>query len=126
MNSKKEIAIEYLRFLEKGDMKNLLNLFSKNGIVESPVYGVMSAMLFYKELNNDTRNSELKLKGIFEEDDSNRLALYFNYKWLMKNNKQVVFDVVDIIEFNELNQIIKLKIIYDTTESRKMVDELNN
>lgn len=124
MITKKEVAIKYIDFLEKGNIKDLLKLFTENGIVDSPVYGVMNADQFYNELSNDTTNSELHLKGIFEENDSNKLALYFNYKWTMKNYKQVEFDVVDIIEFNELNQISKLKIIYDTVKSRGMVNEL--
>lgn len=124
MITKKEVAIKYIDFLEKGNIKDLLKLFTENGIVDSPVYGVMNVDKFYNELSNDTTNSELHLKGIFEENDSNKIALYFNYKWTMKNNKQVEFDVVDIIEFNESNQINKLKIIYDTVKSRGMVNEL--
>lgn len=124
MITKKEVAIKYIDFLEKGNIKDLLKLFTKNGIVDSPVYGVKNANTFYNELNNDTTNSKLNLKGIFEENDSNKLALYFNYKWTLKNNNQVEFDVVDVIEFNESNKINKLKIIYDTVKSRKMVNEL--
>ncbi|MEH6535887.1 MAG: nuclear transport factor 2 family protein, partial [Psychroserpens sp.] len=62
---------------------------------------------------------------IFEQDDSNDLALYFTYKWTLKNNQKVEFDVVDIIEFDSKNKIKKLKIIYDTVISRKLVDKLN-
>ncbi len=124
MITKKEVAIKYIDFLEKGNIKYLLKLFTENGIVDSPVYGVMNANTFYNELINDTTNSKLNLKGIFEENDSNKLALYFNYKWTLKNNNQVEIDVVDIIEFNESNKINKLKIIYDTVKSRKMLNEL--
>lgn len=124
MISKKEVAIKYLDYLEKGNIKKLLKLFTKNGIVDSPVYGVLNANKFYVELSNDTINSELRLKGIFEENDSNKLALYFEYKWTMKNNKLVEFDVVDILEFDDNNSINRLKIIYDTVKSREMVNEL--
>ena len=124
MITKKEIANKYIDFLEKGDMDNLLNLFSENGTVDSPVYGILNAKQFYTKLNNDTLLSELNLKGIFEENNSNKIALYFNFKWTLINNKQVDFDVVDIIEFNDLNQISHLKIIYDTVKSREVVNEL--
>ncbi len=124
MISKREVAIKYINFLEKGNIKNLLSLFTKDAIVDSPVYGKMDANRFYNVLNNDTTSSELKLKGIFEENDSNKLALYFKYKWTLKNNKQVEFDVVDIIEFNDSMHIYKLKIIYDTVKSRELVNEL--
>ncbi|AXT20373.1 nuclear transport factor 2 family protein [Flavobacteriaceae bacterium AU392] len=126
MLSKKEIAINYINFLEKGNITDVLSLFTKNGIVDSPVYGVMNAHQFYNKLNNDTTNSELDLKGIFEEKDSNSLALYFKYKWTLKNNQKVEFDVVDIIEFDTSNKITKLKIIYDTVISRELVKQLES
>ena len=74
------------------------------------------------ELNNDTNNSELSVLGIFEEKDSNQLALYFSFKWTLKNNEVVVFDVVDIIKFDEQHKITQLKIIYDTVLARKIGD----
>jgi len=124
MIAKKEIATKYIDFLEKGTIKELLKLFSENGMVDSPVYGLMDAKQFYHALKNDTINSELNLKGIFQEYDSNKIALYFNYKWTLKNNSQIEFDVVDIIEFNDANQITMLKIIYDTAKSSELINAL--
>jgi hypothetical protein len=126
MITRKEVAIKYLNSLEKGNVKELLELFADNGIVDSPIYGILNANKFFNELRNDTLNSKLTLKGIFEEKGSNQLALYFEYKWTMKNKKKVEFDVVDIMEFDNLNHICKLKIIYDTVKSREMVNELRN
>ena len=123
---KKEIANRYLKYLENGNIEQVIDLFDKNGIVESPIYGIKKADEFYRELNNDTSNSELHLKGIFEQNNSNELALYFTYKWTLKNNQKVEFDVVDIIEFDSKNKIKKLIIIYDTVLARKLVDTLNN
>jgi ketosteroid isomerase-like protein len=124
MIAKRQVANQYIDFLEKGNISELLKLFTEDAIIDSPIYGIKSAADFYNELSNDTTNSELKLKGIFDDKDSINIALYFNYKWTMKNGKLVNFDVVDIIEFNEENQITKLKIIYDTVKSRGMIDEL--
>lgn len=118
---KKDIALKYLEYLENGDIDKILGLFSENGIVESPVYGVKNADKFYRDLNDDTLNSELHLNGIFEQSDTNNLALYFNYKWTLKNNQIVDFDVVDIIELDSDHKIKKLKIIYDTVVSSKLV-----
>lgn len=123
--NKGQIAKKYLEHLEKGNIEKVINLFSNNGIVESPIYGIKKADEFYRELNNDTSNSELILKGIFEQNESNNLALYFTYKWTLKNNEKVEFDVVDIIELDSENKITKLKIIYDTVISRKLVNDLN-
>jgi hypothetical protein len=120
----KEIALKYLDYLDKGDIEKIIELFNKNGVVDSPIYGIMKADEFYHNLNNDTSNSELYLKGIFEDNDSNKLALYFGYKWTLKNKEEVEFDVVDIIEFDSSNMIDKLKIIYDTVLARALVKQL--
>jgi len=124
MITKKEVALKYIELLEKGNIKDLLKLFSNKSIVESPIYGVLNATQFYNELRNDTQKSEIAIKGIFEENNSNKLALYFNYRWTLKNNDLVTFDVVDIMEFNNANQISKIKIIYDTVKSREIVNIL--
>ncbi len=123
--SKKEIAKKYIEYLEQGKTECINELFSESGKVTSPIYGTMIARDFYKELNNDTFNSKLELKGIFEEENSNTIALYFNYNWTLKNNEIVNFDVVDIIEFSSKNEIIHLQIIYDTVKSRGLVSKLN-
>jgi len=122
--SKKEIAKAYIRHLENGNMEQVTALFNQNGMVDSPLYGMKKAADFYRDLNNDTTNSELSLLGIFEEVGSNKLALYFTYNWTLKNDQTVEFDVVDIIEFDNQNKISKLKIIYDTVVARKLVGQL--
>lgn len=122
--NKTDIAKEYIKHLENGNIDQVIALFDLNGIVDSPLYGIKRADEFYPELNSDTANSELSLLGIFEENNSNKLALYFTYKWTLKNNQIVEFDVVDIIEFDNQNKISKLKIIYDTVMARKLVGQL--
>ncbi|GAA4268896.1 nuclear transport factor 2 family protein [Hyunsoonleella aestuarii] len=122
--TKKGIAKQYITHLENGNIGQVVALFNQNGMVDSPLYGIKKADEFYRELNSDTSNSELSLKGIFEENDSNNLALYFTYKWTLKNNKKVESDVVDIIEFDNQNKISKLKIIYDTVTARILVEQL--
>ncbi|MDH5414195.1 MAG: nuclear transport factor 2 family protein [Flavobacteriaceae bacterium] len=123
--TKKAIATKYIDYLEKGEIENIINLFNEKGIVDSPLYGIKKADEFYRELSSDTTNSELHLFGVFEENNLNRLALYFTYKWTLKNDKKVEFDVVDIIEFDIHNKISKLKIIYDTIISRKLIEQLD-
>lgn len=121
---KKQVIKAYLTHLESGDMEKVVALFHQEGMVDSPLYGIKKADEFYRELNNDTTNSKLTVLGGFEENEANKIALYFNYKWTLKNNQVVEFDVVDIIEFDEQNKISKLKIIYDTVVTRKLVGEL--
>ncbi|SHJ98507.1 nuclear transport factor 2 family protein [Pseudozobellia thermophila] len=121
---KREVAKAYITHLGNGNVEEVLALFNADGMVDSPLYGIKRADEFYLELNSDTANSELSLLGIFEEGDSEDIALYFRYKWTLKSNKIVEFDVVDIIGFDDQNKIAKLKIIYDTVVARKLVAEL--
>jgi len=123
--TKKEIAIQYIALLEKGVIEQIIALFSPEGIVQSPLYGSLKASSFYPKLNDDTKSSQLKLRGIFEDVTTGNLAIYFTYTWILKNNKKVVFDVVDIVEFDAQNKIKKLKIIYDTVVSRDFVKQLS-
>ena len=122
--TKREIAEKYIEFLSIGEVEKIVNLFAENGKVNSPIYGEKQADIFYRELSEDTITSELKLKGIFEDADSDRMALYFEYKWTVKSGKIVQFDVVDIFAFDNENKITELKIIYDTVISRNLVAEM--
>ena len=124
MQSPQNIANKYLKSLEESDLEGILNLFALDAIVLSPIYGTMAPRTFYTTLFNDTRQSRIQLHDIFSNDNQRSFALYFEYKWILSNDKSVVFDVVDIIEMNEESKIIKLKIIYDTIHSRKEVNSL--
>ncbi|WP_215222598.1 nuclear transport factor 2 family protein [Echinicola shivajiensis] len=126
MDNKTKIAHQYIEFLEKGDSDKIISLFAENGIVESPLYGKMKASEFYKALFSDTTHSVLELKGVFGEKASDKLALYFNYKWTLKNNEVADFDVVDIIDFNQSDEIRFLKIIYDTEKSREIMNRIRD
>lgn len=119
-----EIARLYIDLLEKGDISSVISLFSDSGKVYSPIYGEKAAVDFYNDLAADTTESKLKINGIFEEPNSNRIALYFNYEWTLKNGEIVNFDVVDIIVFDDEEKISELRIIYDTVHSRGMVNDL--
>ena len=116
--TKREVAEAYLARLEASDMDAVVELFSPDGVVQSPIYNRLPAADFYRKLAADTRESRLELLGIFEAEADNRLALYFNYHWLMANGQEVHFEVVDILIFNDQNQIEELRIIYDTVQAR--------
>ncbi len=118
------IAQNYLSFLEKGDIPKILSLFTKDGTVVSPVYGTKPAREFYQHLSNDTHKSVIKFDGIFFEKEKHRIALLFDYQWVLKNHKKVAFKVMDIIDFNDNLKIEKLTIIYDTVVSRDLVKSL--
>ncbi len=124
--TKEEIARNYLMYLENGDIDKVVDLFDENGIVESPLYGVLPARNFYKTLALDTNTSTLKFDGLFIEQNSNRISLLFDYDWELKDGKTVQFKVVDILELDNNNKILKLTIIYDTVHTRLALGNLKN
>lgn len=122
--NKTTIAKSYIEYLSNGDLEQLLNLFTENGVVVSPVYGKKNYKDFYTQLFADTNKSVLNIKGIFEDIETGNIALHFNYQWTLKNDSQVNFEVVDILEFSPDNKIKVLTIIYDTVQSRELVRQL--
>ena len=121
-----QVAHAYIQYLELGDLDKLLSLFAEESVVVSPIYGTQKPGEFYPQLLADTNKSQLAVKGIFEEPASGRLALYFNYQWTLRNEEVVNFDVVDILEFDGEHKIANLTIIYDTVNSRRLINEQNS
>ena len=120
---KRKIADTYLNFLSAGKSSELTSLFISDAKVLSPIYGEKSALEFFNTLESDTKNSKLLFKGFFDETDSLRFALFFNYSWEMENGNQSNFDVVDIFELNELGKIVKLQIIYNAGQSAALLNK---
>ncbi|SHI37471.1 nuclear transport factor 2 family protein [Aquimarina spongiae] len=122
--TKEEVAHNYLDFLQNGDIDQIVELFTDNGVVVSPLYGTKPAKDFYTVLKNDTNRSILRFDGLFFEEDTNRISLLFDYYWEISNGETVQFKVVDIIELSPENKIEKLTIIYDTVHSRKAIEDI--
>lgn len=115
MIPKEEIIKQYLKALEAACYETIIDLFSNEAIVKSPLYGIMPASVFYKDLLGDTSSSKITLKNIFlSVTDENTSAAHFEYVWTLRDGKQVKFEVVDLFDFDQHNKIKQLKIIYDT------------
>ncbi|MGI9544191.1 MAG: hypothetical protein ACR2MX_13110, partial [Cyclobacteriaceae bacterium] len=78
-----QLASKYLEALESGNLAEILELFTIDAQVISPLYGQMAASDFYRQLLKDTRQSKLTLKGIFDHKQGEKIALLFNYQWTM-------------------------------------------
>lgn len=118
------ICEKYLAALNSGNLENVLNLFTKEAVVVSPLYGEMLATDFYRELFQDTSNSKTTFLGVYEAKGSSNVMMHFNYQWTLKNKTVVNFECVDLFELNEeKDSFKKLKIIYDTYPIREDFDE---
>lgn len=120
------IILQYLDALEKADLDRLLALFSENAMVNSPLYGMVPASNFYKELFADTTQSKLQLIDIFVQSSKPTAAVNFLYQWTLAHGEVSHFDCVDIFEFDKEGKIKSVKIIYDTARTRPVFEELKS
>lgn len=114
----------YLEALEKGDLEGILNLYAPNAQVISPVYGRLKANEFYNTLLDDTQNSELQLHHSICDRQASKLALYFTYRWTLKDDSLLIFDVVDILVLDKNFKIKELTIIYDSRDTSSKIASL--
>lgn len=120
-----ELCKRYLAALNEGSLSSVLSLFTPKATVVSPLYGVIEAENFYRELFDDTNRSITKLLNIFlPSGNTSSVALHFHYTWTLKNGKIVQFECVDIFELtDDQQQFSKLTIIYDTAPIRADFEE---
>jgi hypothetical protein len=110
--------LQYIESLQLADYKKIIELFSEEGVVHSPLYGDLSAKDFYRDLLSDTRRSKITLLNIFINiDNPNVYSAHFKYEWTLKDDSQVNFECVDIFVFDE-SKIKEMTIIYDTHKIR--------
>lgn len=121
-----EVIRQYLWGLENGNAAQIIRLFSKSGIVHSPLYGRQPARDFYQALFKDTARSEISLFHIFRESEKSSVAsAHFRYDWWMRDGSAHSFECVDIFHFDEVGKIQELRIIYDTQSTRKSFNQLS-
>jgi len=119
----KETIRLYLRTLEESNYSSLIELFTHDAVVDSPLYGKKRASEFYKELFKDTNSSKITLLDIFESENAG--AGYFRYDWKLKDGTLVTFDCVDVFRFLQ-DKIETIKIIYDTYYTRAAFKKLSD
>lgn len=106
----------YFRSLEKADLAGVLNLFSPDGIIYSPVYGIKEIEPFYRGLFEDTDASEIEVRAIMANlEDPLHFSARFSYNWKRKNKEAVIFEGVDLFTCTKEGKFKKLEIIYDTS-----------
>ncbi len=78
------------------------------------------------QLFGATTESNLALQGVAEgrtESGAPLVTLWFRYDWLMAGGARTVFDVVDVLELAPDGRIGTLRIIYDTTAARPLLEQ---
>lgn len=115
----KRVIKKYFQALEECNYQGIIKLFTRNAVVESPIYGKRKATDFYRDLIKKTKASKIKVYQIYKNSKSE--AAYLQYQWTLHNNMLITFDCVDIFYFTDDGKISYLKTIYDTYKIRKAV-----
>jgi ketosteroid isomerase-like protein len=121
-----KLARTYLDALGRADLDAMLALFTEDGQVHSPLYGPQPAARFFPQLFGATTESNLALQGVAAgrtESGAALVTLWFRYDWLMAGGARTVFDVVDVLELALDGRIGTLRIIYDTTAARPLLEQ---
>ena len=119
-----DVGQQYLSALERGKLEGILELFAPDAQVISPVYGRLKADVFYSTLLADTHRSALQLHHSICDRKANKLAVYFTYRWTLKDDSLLIFDVVDILVLDSDCKIKELSIIYDSRETSSKIASL--
>ncbi|MDO9534901.1 MAG: nuclear transport factor 2 family protein [Bacillota bacterium] len=115
---------KYFAALQKGSYDEIMQLFTPDAIINSPLYGTVTASVFYDGLFKDTSKSTITLLNIFNgTDNSFNSAGHFRYDWVMRDGTPVSFECVDIFYFSEDGLIKELSIIYDTFNTTRSAFE---
>lgn len=108
---------QYLQCLQRSDYEQLMELFTTDAVVESPLYGARPAAEFYRELLADTSQSEITPFDFFVNREQGTGAVNFRYDWTLANGQRVSFDCVDVFSFTPEEKVRHMKIIYDTRQT---------
>lgn len=119
-----ETIKKYLVQLESGDLETMLSLFSPDAVVNSPLYGQVLAVDFYKDLFADTSKSVITLKHVLSGDQPGVAAGHFQYDWTMKDGTPTTFECVDMFYFAPDGKIREMTIIYDTAKLRSSFEKM--
>jgi len=108
----------YLRALGTKDADLAISLFAPDGVVDSPLYGLLPAREFYPALFADTAASVVTLRKLLVSDDSSTIAFWFDFDWVLADGSPAPFTVVDVAELRD-GLITALHIVYDTHPLRE-------
>jgi hypothetical protein len=117
---------DYLSALKIRSYENIMNLFTQDAIIHSPLYGEIKAVDFYRDLFKDTSKSTITLLNIFKSNNPKNGAGHFRYDWILKDRTSTSFECVDVFQFADDGRIKELTIIYDTSEIRSSFEKIKD
>ena len=126
MNNLKNTLYTYFKGLETGNTAMILEVFTENAMVHSPLYGDQLASVFYSKLFADTRQSDITLLNVFKStENESSAAVHLKYHWVLKDGTPTHFECVDVFKFDETGKVADMTIIYDTAKLRAAFDNIS-
>ena len=106
----------YLKALEAGDLQGVLDCFSLDGVVVSPVYGIVKAQDFYARLFADTIRTEIVVRDLYAaQGRPDRAIAHFDYVWERRGEPTLETRLIDLFDFDPSGtKVVRLRIIMDT------------
>jgi len=105
----------YCKALVENDLTAMLLLFSNLATGQSPLYPLMRASEFYRNLFQTTYRTKVKYKNVFSRSLlPGVIAAHLELAGGRTNGVTAEFECVDILELDGSHKIQRLTIIYDT------------
>lgn len=116
--SREQTVRTYLAAMARADLEAVLQCFTPDGKVSSPVYGGVPVADFYRRLFADTAHASVHIHTIYESQ--HKLAAHFTYHWELTSGTKTTTDLVDLFDFAPgSDRITHLQIIFDTAKIGK-------
>ena len=113
--SREAVVRAYLKAMAASDLDRVLDCFTPDGLVTSPVYGGVPVAEFYRRLFADTHSAAVDLKHIYTSADGAHFAAHFDYRWERLDGTRTRCDLVDLFDFAPgINRVAHLTILFDT------------
>lgn len=98
-------------------------MFEHDAHVFSPFLGKMSAVDFFRKLDNASSDSKLTVFDVLLGEHGDSGAAHFEYDWTLTSGENFVFQGVDYFKFSKNLKFSSMSIFYDTHPVRKDVGD---
>lgn len=116
-----DVIQKYMRALAAYDLDGLNSLFTEDAQIYSPLLGWLSPRVFFEKMctiSDGEKSGQIAHNTLISTEGRPVMIKHFTYNWAVKDGRKTTFEVCDVFEFNDKNQITKETIIYDTHQLR--------
>ena len=103
----------YLHAMEANDLPDVLDCFTPNALIASPVYGEVPVRPFYEKLVADTVRANVTIRTLYRSEERPDLWIaHFGYVWVRRDQADMDTELIDLFELDASGERIrKLRIV---------------